>query len=464
MVSCVKLFFGIAFVTFLGWNVLSLMPRRKDGLYLPEALAISYGLGLGLVSLEMFIFYFLGMKFDLVLIFAPWFILIALNLSARRSYRGRMVSKMPAEKKRSGGLENIIALGIAIEVFYAFFRALIKPIESYDAIAIYAIKSKIFYLAGSIPREYFSSLANLFPHPDYPLNIPLVETFVYLLLGQLNDQLVKVIFPLYYIGILALIYCAIRRFAPRLYALIFTFILATIPQFSAYAANAYLDLVLSFYYFASALLLLRWLLDRDDITSLIISAFMAALAAWTKNEGLMYCFINVFLMGVFLFIGKKPVRKRDVAATLGYVGILLVINLPWLWIKTTAHITNSDVDIINMNPLNLIKQTYKIVPILYEFQKEFFNPKKWLIIWPAALAVFFLNYKKAFMGIARRFTASSVVLAVSGYVSFYLISCLDIHFFAGKTWSRFLIHFLPLVVYWTALVVCEDGKHFEGDK
>ncbi|MDD5136000.1 MAG: hypothetical protein PHN63_01475, partial [Candidatus Omnitrophica bacterium] len=41
---------------------------------------------------------------------------------------------------------GILWAGIILEVFYAFFRALIRPIESYDAVAIYAIKSKIFYL------------------------------------------------------------------------------------------------------------------------------------------------------------------------------------------------------------------------------------------------------------------------------------------------------------------------------
>jgi len=461
MSSLMRLILGVLFLTFSGWNALCLMPRRKEPLYLFEALAISFGLGVGLVSLEMFIFYLLGIKFDLLSISAPWLILMAFNLLTRRVYR---LNPIPAEGKGPGVLENIFVLGISIEVFYAFFRALIKPIESYDAIAIYAIKSKIFYLAGTIPREYFGCLAGIFPHPDYPLNIPLAETFFYLIFGQLNDQLVKIIFPIFYLGILSLAYWAIRRFASRLHALIFTFMLATIPQFSAYATNAYLDLILSFYYFASALLLLRWLLDRDDTASLVLSALMAALAAWTKNEGIMYCAINVFLMCVFVFTGRKPARKRGAVAVLVYAGILLAINLPWLLIKAAAHITNTDVDVMNIDPVNFVKQIYKITPILYEFQKEFFNPKKWLIVWPAAVAVFILNYKKAFAGTARRFTALSVILAVLGYMWFYMISNLDVRFFAGKTWARFLIHFLPMVVYWMALVACGDDKDIEADE
>ena len=143
-------------------------------------------------------------------------------------------------------LDIFLVFGISFEVVYAFFRALVKPIEAYDAVAIYAIKSKIFYLAGAIPEEFFSRIAAIFPHPDYPLNIPLAQTLGYWSMGVLNDQLIKLIFPLFFVGILALLYFAVRRFAGRTYALVFAFLLASVPQFNAYAANAYLEVPLAF--------------------------------------------------------------------------------------------------------------------------------------------------------------------------------------------------------------------------
>jgi hypothetical protein len=87
---------------------------------------------------------------------------------------------------------------ISFEVLYVFFRTLIKPMESYDSIAIYALKSKIFYLEKIIPPDFFRNFASFVPHIEYPLLIPLAEAGLYTFLGSLNDLLVKMIFPLYY--------------------------------------------------------------------------------------------------------------------------------------------------------------------------------------------------------------------------------------------------------------------------
>ncbi|MDP2912798.1 MAG: hypothetical protein Q8N91_02190, partial [Candidatus Omnitrophota bacterium] len=338
---------------------------------------------------------------------------------------------------------------------FTFYRAMVKPIEAYDAIAIYGIKSKIFYLAGSIPQDYFSSIGRAFPHPDYPLNIPLFETCIYLFMGKLNDQLVKIMFPLYYLGILGIFYYALRRFAGSTYALLFTFLTASVSQFNSYATNAYADLPLAYYYFASAVFLFSWFRDTRKSSRLAISAVMAALAGWTKNEGLMYCLINFIVIGAFLVFNLKKVKKRDLLMAGLYVLTVVIILSPFLWIRNAERLINTDVESGGAGALYMVKQLYKLGPILYEFQKEFFGPKKWNILWPVIALAFIFRFKDAFRGI-QRYAAVSVILAVLGYVSIYMISVLDINFFAGKTMSRFLIHFMPLAVLWLALVLKDD--------
>jgi hypothetical protein len=51
-----------------------------------------------------------------------------------------------------------------------------------------------------------------------------------------------------------------------------------------------------------------------------------------------------------------------------------------------------------------------------------------------------------------------ILLALGGYVVFYMISYVDVAFFASKTWARFLLDFLPLAVYLLAVVLKEDIK------
>ncbi|MDD5173428.1 MAG: glycosyltransferase family 39 protein [Candidatus Omnitrophica bacterium] len=456
-----RLVLSIFSALFIGWNILYIISLKNTRLSFLEKLFVSYGLGFGFISLEMFIFHFFSLKFSLFSIMVWWIPLIAAVLlvasKRRKSHRpggkGAVTKKTPLSV-----LERFLICGISFEVIYAFFRALIKPIEAYDAIATYAIRSKIFYLAGSLPHDFFYNLSLLFPHPDYPLNIPLSETFVYLFLGGLNDQLAKVIFPIYFVAILGILYYAVKRLSGRAGALLFTFILATIPQFNHFATNAYHDVPFAYYCFTGTLFLLYWFKEPGSRGYLYISAVMTALAGWTKNEGFVYCVANIILLSVFLFLNRRTIKKRGLLNGFLYVGIMLLVLAPWLWVKFTANLVNSDVGSTSLEQLNIFKQSYKIWPIFYEFQRQIFGPKKWNLIW----IIFILSaivYRKKLFDESRRYATISLILIVSGYIFAYLIGRDDIWHMVGTTWSRMAMHFLPLAVYWLALLF---GK-FEPD-
>lgn len=448
---------ALAVTIFIGFNLLYIILGRFNDIHIGEGIALSFALGLGAVTVEMLLFYLAGMKFDIARLVVPWFLPVSVSiyfvsvdtdsLSFMKDVRSRT--------KETGLLSAFFLGAISVEVIYAFFRALIKPIEAYDAIAIYAIKSKIFFLAKAIPADFFSGMIHSFPHPDYPLNIPLAETFLYMCMGALNEQLVKLIFPIFFVGILALLYYAIRRFASKTYALLFTFMLATVPQFNAYAANAYQELPLAFYYFASAIFLFDWLEDRSEIRKLVLSAVMAGLAAWTKNEGLMYCIINLFLVASFCLFDRKESPLRSLSYPILYISISFAIAIPWTYIKHKYGISNEEINLANLNPAYLAGQLHKIGPVFYELQKQLFGPKKWNILWPVAIAAGLYYHRRLLSG-RQRYMTVSILLSMCGYVVFYMISYVDVVFFASKTWSRFLLHFLPLLVLWLAFLFKED--------
>lgn len=450
----------IAVTTLIGFGIICLIPFKNKISLLTERLFLSYGIGVGFISLEMLLFYLLGMKFSLTNILAPWAMLLIINLLIYFKGRKKIIIDKTTgmNPEGSGFLKIFLTLGITFEVFYAFFRAFIKPMEAYDAIAIYAIKAKAFYLASSIPQDFFYNLALFLPHPDYPLNIPLAETFVYLFLGSLNDQLVKIIFPLFFVGILGILYSGIRRFASNAYALLFTFILASIPQFSSYAANGYLDIVLAYYYFASALFLFLWFKNVRDYQFLLVSGIMAGLAAWTKNEGSMYCVINIVLIAIYLLENRANVTiRKSIIYLCGYIFVVLILLSGWLWIKTSAHLVNDEIDLARLNPYNLSGQYSRIWPIIYEFQKQFLGPKKWNIVWIIFIFLLLGGIKRAFSKDIKYITLS-IFFAFGGYILIYMITSQNIAWHLSSTASRFFIHFLPVVIYWFAAMLKEDLK------
>ncbi|MFH1190137.1 MAG: hypothetical protein V1682_05535 [Candidatus Omnitrophota bacterium] len=445
--------------SFIGFNILYAALGRFNKLSFPETVFLSYGAGLGAVSLEMLIFYLLGLKFNITWILAPWIVLIAAN-ALRYIRRGNAIvfaERFAPPDEKKGALNSFLVFGITIETAYAFFRALVRPIEAYDAVAIYAIKSKIFFLAAGIPPDYFSALARSLPHPDYPLNIPLCETFIYTVMGSLNDQLVKAVFPLFFAGILCVLFFAVRKFATRTYALLFTFLLASIPMFNSYAANAYQELPLAFYYFTSAVFLFAWIEDRGDLRTLAVSAALVALAGWTKNEGMLYCAINIVLVILVSFTARKDAPGKSVYAPAVYAAVIILILAPWLWVKQRCGLVNGEVSLAGLNPVYLAGQLYKLGPILYELQKQLFGPKKWLILWPVVIYAAIFRHKSIFAS-GQRYISISLILAFCGYVICYMISPLDVAYFASKTWARFMLHFLPLAVLWLARMLKEDIK------
>lgn len=459
MIELLRLSISIAAVTFIGFNLLWLISAKRLKFAALEALAISYGLGFGMISLEMLLFSMMGMDFTVPGILAPWSALVVLNLLRYLILKNGLPICDAAEPIRCKAslLDKFLMAGIGFELLYALFRSLVKPIESYDAIAIYAIRSKIFYLAGSVTQDYLANIARLFPHADYPLNIQLSETFLYISMGSLNDQLVKVIFPLFFAAILCIFYYAVRRISGPRYALIFTFVLAGIPHFNNYATNAYLEVPLAFYIFAGFLFLLRWIEDRSRTNELVLSAIAVAMAGWTKNEGLLYCVIFSVLVFTAVASGRRRISGKDILYAFVYSGIIISISLPWSIVKARWHIVNDEIALANLNPANLVRQIDKLGPVFYELQKQLFGPKKWNIFWPVMISAL-LIYHRRVIASPQRYITAAIVMALGGYILFYMISYVDVVFFASKTWARFLLDLLPIAVYLVAVILKDEVK------
>lgn len=414
--------------------------------FLAEKIALAYCIGIGLLTLEMAALSLLGIQFSIVSLT----VCMALSVAAVLLVTHRP-DKLQARVKMQplSGLEKFFILGISFEVLYAFFRTLIMPMESYDGIAIYALKSKIFYLARSIPHDFFSSFGDFVPHVEYPLLIPLAEAAFYTFLGTVNDLLVKVIFPLYYLSLVIVFYSVSRRFISRRQSLLFTFLLATIPQVTDFATNGYADLPFAFYCSAAVFYLYLWMTQKKD-PFLVLSCILSLLAIWTKSEGLMFAFINAVVMAVYMFRERIVYVKCCV-----YTAFMVVMAVTYMIILNLLGLAvNSDfISYQSSLPVRLVMGAERIPAILYEYQIQFFGPKRWNIIWILFIAGFFLGFKKAFSKDMIPLT-ETIILIFFGYSAVYMLSSAPQGFgwHLSTSGSRLFIHFVPIVVLWLVLL------------
>lgn len=449
----------LAATMLIGWSLLSIIFRGSNILSSLERLALSYGLGIGAVALEMLVFYFFKVRFTILNLFLPWIPVIAFGLISF----GARTSVSIGRRTRWSFFEKFLLAGISFEVILAFFRAMLKPLESFDSIAMYAVRSKIIYLSGMIPSNFFSEITLNHPNPDYPLLVPLSEVWVYTFLGGLNDLLVKIIFPVYFLSFLVIFFFLLRRLVSRRGALLFTFLLATIPQFNHFATVGYTDLVLAYYYSIGSIYLFLWM-KTNKMSLLMLAGVFTGLAVLTKNEGMVLGLINIILLGLFFLKNFSKRRFKLFGQAAVFVIIAVLISTPWLAIRTVSQLDNDVIQARDMSMerfVGIFKKLDRVRVILYEFQKQFFGPKKWNLIWIVFLSLLVLNIKRSFKGDLKYFSLS-VILILFSYGMVYMLIPIDdpINWHVASGVSRLFIHFVPIAAFWLALI-CRKQRLIE---
>lgn len=201
-------------------------------------------------------------------------------------------------------IEKVILFLIIFEIFYTGFEALIRPVAAWDGWAVWLFKSKIFFLERGINLEIFTR-ENI-GGGDYPLLIPLSGTWIYLVLGRIDDRLVLSLFWAFYLVTILIFYSGVRNFLGRRWTLFFTFLLASIPVLIRHGGRemaGYADLPLAFFILASFITLERFF-QNGKIRDLILPSILLGMAGWTKLEGLHFVAFAYLLIFSWAFLNK----------------------------------------------------------------------------------------------------------------------------------------------------------------
>ncbi|MEA3305783.1 MAG: glycosyltransferase family 39 protein, partial [Candidatus Omnitrophota bacterium] len=348
----------------------------------------------------------------------------------------------------------VLISGIAFQVLHAFFKALIKPMDSFDSIGNFAFKAKLFFMKGYIPYELFLNKSIDIQHADYPLFIPLSETWAYMFLGHWNDLLVKALFPMFFIALLFIFYFILKRLVGKRSALISAFFLATIPHFLNYAAIGYADFALAMFYSGSFLYLFLWISYKRENKYLFLAAALSILAMWAKNEGVLLSLVNILILLFFAFFERREMAKNEIRGIASFLFIVIAAGSLWFACMNSIGLSN---EFINKDTFKLsvaMGNIDRIPLIAYEYQKHVFGPKKWNISLLVFFAGFILYFKKAFSGYFKYITLS-ILSAFFGYTLFYLFTPLEIRYHLQTSGSRVLLHLLPVVIFWIGYLAKE---------
>jgi len=420
-----------AFGTLLvaGYGVLALLVRQKTRLSLTEQIAFSWLLGIGAVSLLLWIF---GLFVHGMLL--PGLVsIICLSLG----FLGwRQIVPLPFRRRRPKPFEIFLWIIIVIEIAIVFYLSFVHTL-GWDGLLNWEIKAHYaFANGGVIPATYFSDSGRAFSHPEYPLAIPFTELLLYFWLGEADQFCAKAIFPIFYVVGIFLLVALGRRLAGRTWiGLCVAAFLFFVPQITVEVGSAiggYTDFPLSVFYLATIGYLFCAAKPRNDAFFRLYAACLALLP-WVKRDGVILWTVAA-ACGLFVILATKKSYRYLLAF---FPGVLIICG--WRFYLNAMHAPQGS-DFLPVNLQTFASHLYRIFPLLSALLAKIDDLPTWSLFWfVVAVGIGYLLRRMRDPRVLVLLTALIVPIVL--YLSMYVFSSWPNYLdHVGLSMSRLLMH------------------------
>lgn len=413
-------------ITLVGYTLIRLLEifGKKDILL---SISYGYGLGMALAGLQLYFYARLDIPWHREFLLIPWVIfLVTVFLNKKNIF---YVSSQNFLKPSV--LQILLLVGICLSGGYVFFEALLRPVTVWDGWAIWLLKSKVFFIDGTIRPE---SLA--YVSADYPLLISLLGTFIYIMVGYVNDTIVLLSSFAFYIFLAIAFFATLKKKFGITYALFFTFLLVTTQNFVRHGGrmeSGQADLPLAYFIFTSSMLLLSYYKNTHWKTLLLTTVFLG-ITGLIKIEGM------PFTLTIGIFLSYMIIKKKNYTHFIFFLFWVLPI-IDWYTYKSIYHLAALTTRTFSFS----LQKTFSV---FLGVGKELVNIKTWSMLWICYLYMFFCWPKK---GENTFFIINIIIFSQFG------LYCLIYLFIDGyspdSSIERLLLHLAPLVLYAIAIRV-----------
>jgi hypothetical protein len=413
-----------------------------------EAWALAWALGAGLLTVLMPLLLVAGAGWPgTVAILGVLAIGVTVYLVVQRAQAIELdeyeVQLPPA---RLNPLEVVLLVVIAAQTGYVALMSMGRPLIVWDSWVNWATKARAIFYDGAIGPAVYSDPSRAVTNLDYPLLMPLLESWLFRWAGAPDDRLVGVAQMLFFLSLVALTFAAARGAgAGRSLALLAAAVVATMLLMSALAADGFAEAALSVYALASAAYLLTWLRGGPP-GALAIAAVSGGLMAWTKREGIVL--LAVLCLAV-LIVGTARRRAWVGVGMLALGGV--VIAGPWYAVVALFGIPNAAFAPVSMDAF---MPNAGRVRLIGKYVRDVLLHARLGWLWPLALGA---GLAALAAGVGRRLDRWSVLvplLAVAYGAAaslFYVFSAyepLEMHLLTSV--ERLFAPHLPLLAVWIA--------------
>ncbi len=254
--------------------------------------ALGAGVGFGLTSVLYFLLLLTGVASRVVVLAVELILVAALAALLVRRRRDKETPKpalQPAGQFRWTGLVALVVAVALIVVIPPLIRSfLARPHGDWDAWAIWNLRARFLVDPAHWSNAVSADLVRT--HPEYPLLLPAFVARTWTWAGNTSPQAPVIAAAVFFLAALATLAAGVWMLRGPVAALLAVLLLVANPSFLMEPARQYADIPLCFYMLgALALLVLAEASEGASRIRLRLAAgVMASLAAWTKQEGIVF--------------------------------------------------------------------------------------------------------------------------------------------------------------------------------
>jgi hypothetical protein len=426
-------------------SALLLLPTRRTNVC--ELLGLSFICGTAFISLGSF-----GLGFLLTGAALRWTLMgLCLALGAcGLAWRGQLLRNLEKPTKYPPLWWQAALAAQLIIVFYLSYRLWL----GWDALLIWELKARVAYLNGGvIPLDFFTNSTRIWPHTSYPLLLSLSESWLYGWLGRPSQEMVKWLFPFFYLAAVGLLCTAGWRYGARRWQAIWTPLLLFFVPLTwlgeGSATSGYADFPLGVCYLAAIIYALEYR-QTGSYAALRLTSLLGAVLCWIKEEGaiLWLCLLAVMMIEVL--------RRRQWARVLTLLAPGILLLGTWRGFLSYMRAPRWTA-FLPFTPTTLWANLDRAPVILLSILKESLHLERWGWLWWAVIivALWAIMRARCTSGATLRWELwLAVLLPISCYAGIYFFSAFNpVTVHIDSSLARLLLHIAPVALLFVMLSV-----------
>lgn len=441
----------------LGFALVSLLRDRDQGVpgsFMLEG-SLSVGLGFGLASALFFAWILIAGRYSGGFILLETGLLLFLGgtvfLTRPRTEWLRFLRSAVTPGTTAPSWFMVLSFyGILVLSILAFlYLSLNRPHGGWDAWAMWNMRARFLFRGGDHWKEVFSVLGEL--HPDYPFLVPGVVARAWSYLGSDPVSVPAVASLGFTLATVFLLISSLRAIREGSQGYVAGIALLGASEFLRQAASQYADVYIGFFFLAAvvlASLASEGARERPGLT--ILAGTAAALAAWTKNEGILFLslFLAVGTLVSAISDGAKAGLRRLALLAAGALPVALLV----LYFKTRLA---PPTDILAEQQGGALLARLLDVSRYVTVAKAFLAASMWKFLLPVLAAYLLLLGVERDRARKKGFLVSAATLSAmfASYFMVYVTTSKPLEWHLGTSLDRVLVQLWPLFLFSFFLLV-----------